>query len=138
MKLKPGHWRAAAVVALVAATVIAMLLTSGQMSELRRAVPLLSRSMSWLEALPVPFDMDHVALFAALGAALRLLLPRVRWWWLLAGLAALAAGTELLQFFAIGRTPKLLDVRDDMVGATAGLLAAALAIRFRVKAQGRG
>jgi hypothetical protein len=124
------RWRVAAVVLLVAAVVVAMLLTSGQMSELRRAVPPLSRTMSWLEGLPLPFDMDHVAVFAVLAVVLRLLLPRVRWWWLLLGLAALALATELLQFLTIGRTPKLLDARDDVVGAVVGLLAAACAIRF--------
>src|SRR5690606_20447116 len=111
------RWRVVAVVLLVAAVVAAMLLTSGQMSELRRAVPLLSRCMSWLEHLPLPFDMDHVAVFAALAVVLRLLLPRVRWWWLLPGLVALALATELLQFLTIGRTPRLLDARDDVVGA---------------------
>src|SRR5690606_27498342 len=108
------RWRIATVVLLVAAVVVAMLLTSGQMSELRRAVPLLSRGMSWLEGLPLPFDMDHVALFAALGATLRLLLPRARWWLLLPALAGLAAGAELLQYLTIGRSPSVLDVRDDM------------------------
>jgi|SRR5690606_29754099 len=119
------RWRVAAVVLLVAAVVVAMLLTSGQMSDLRSAVPPLSRAMSWLEHLPLPFDMDHVAVFAVLAVVLRLLLPRVRWWWLLPGLAALALATELLQFLTIGRTPRLLDARDDVVGAVVGLLAAA-------------
>ena len=132
------RWRVAAVVLLVAAVVVAMLLTSGQMSELRRAVPPLSRTMSWLEGLPLPFDMDHVAVFAVLAVVLRLLLPRVRWWWLLLGLAALALATELLQFLTIGRTPKLLDARDDVVGAVVGLLAAACAIRLREKVRNRG
>ena len=138
MQQERKRWRVAAVVLLVAAVVVAMLLTSGQMSDLRRAVPPLSRAMSWLEGLPLPFDMDHVAVFAVLAVVLRLLLPRVRWWWLLLGLASLAAGTELLQFLTIGRTPKLLDARDDVVGAVAGLLAAACAIRLRGKVRARG
>ena len=138
MQQERKRWRVAAVELLVAAVVVAMLLTSGQMSDLRRAVPPLSRAMSWLEGLPLPFDMDHVAVFAVLALVLRLLLPRVRWWWLLLGLASLAAGTELLQFLTIGRTPKLLDARDDVVGAVAGLLAAACAIRLRGKVRARG
>ena len=111
-------------VLLLLTVLAAMLLTSGQMADIRVAFPALSSVMNWLEALDTPFDMDHVALFAVLGACLRLLLPRVSWGWLLLLLAALAASTELLQFFTVGRTPKLLDARDDMIGATLGLLAA--------------
>ena len=99
-----------------------MLLTSGQMSDLRGALPALSHVMNWLEFLPVPFDMDHVVFFALVAAGLRILLPDMRWWTLLLVLAALAAGTELLQFATVGRTPKLLDARDDMIGAGIGLL----------------
>lgn len=107
---------------LVALAVVVMMLTSGQMADLRMALPPLSNAMSRLETLPVPFDMDHVAFFAMLACAVRLLLPGVRWWWLLLGLGALAVGTEVLQFATVGRTPKVLDARDDIVGAALGLL----------------
>ena len=115
--------RVVAAALLFAAVAVAMLLTSGQMADIRVAFPTLSRAMSWLEGLDTPFDMDHVALFVLLGACLRLLLPQVRWWSILLVLAGLAVATELLQFLTVGRTPKLLDVRDDMVGAVLGLLA---------------
>lgn len=121
-ELRPKALTRAAVALLGLFAVTAMLLSSGQMSDLRVALPPLSRAMRWLEGLPGPFDMDHVAFFALLAGALRVLLPRVRWWWLLAGFAVLAAGTELLQFLTIGRTPKLEDARDDMLGAGIGLL----------------
>ncbi len=117
--------QAVAFAALVVITFTAMALTSGQMAELRVALPLLSRGMSWLEGLDVPFDMDHVAFFSALALLSRLILPRIPWWWIGLGLAALAVGTELMQFAVAGRTPKLQDVRDDLVGATTGLLAGA-------------
>ncbi len=114
------------VAVLVGLVVVAMLLSSAQMADLRVALPPLSNAMNWLEFLPLPFDMDHVVFFALVACALRLLLPRVRWWWLLLGLGALAVGTELLQFASDGRTPKLQDVRDDMVGAALGLGVGAL------------
>jgi hypothetical protein len=122
-------------VALLAAlAIVAMLLTSGQMSDLRVALPPLSRAMSWLEGLPVPFDMDHVAFFALVAAVLRVLLPALRWWTLLLVLAALAVGTELLQFATIGRTPKLLDARDDMIGAGIGLLLGSVPLWYAAQA----
>lgn len=122
------HWlsrfapRHVAVALLAALVVLAMLLTSRQMAELRLAVPQLSEAMSRLEVLDLPFDMDHVAFFIPIAFAMRLLLPRLPWWSLLLGLGALAAGTELLQFATTGRTPKALDARDDMVGATIGVM----------------
>lgn len=76
------RWRAAGVLAVLALAMVAMLLSSGQMSDLRIAWPLLSRVMSWLEGLPLPVDMDHVAFFAALAILLRLLLPHIRTRWL--------------------------------------------------------
>ncbi len=114
--------RIALVALLVAMVVGAMALTSGNMSDLRVALPPLSRAMNWLEGMPVQLDMDHVAFFMAITFATRLLLPRLRWWWIFFGVVVLALGTELLQFWIPGRTPKLQDARDDLVGGAAGLL----------------
>lgn len=104
--------------------VLVMLLTPWQMAVLRYLLPPLSHAMNWLESWPIPIamDMDHVAFFALVGVGIRIALPGVRWWRLLIVLAALATGTELLQFFSVGRTPKLLDARDDVLGASIGLL----------------
>ena len=121
-RLTPRH---VAVVLLGAGVVVAMLLSSGQMSDLRDAVPPLSRAMNWLEFLPVPFDMDHVVFFALVACALRLMLPRVHWRWLLLGIGVLAVGTELLQFASHGRTPRWQDARDDLIGGGIGLLVGA-------------
>lgn len=111
---------------LVACVVLVMLLTSGQMTALRGALPPLSRAMSWLEGLPGPLDMDHVALFALVAAAMRGVLPQARWWRLLRVLGVLAVGTEVLQFASDGRTPRWQDARDDVFGSGIGLLVGAL------------
>jgi hypothetical protein len=111
-----------AVAALVAVVIVAMILSSRMMYELRVAVPPLSRAMSWLERLQTPFDMDHVAFFTVMVCLVRLILPRVRWWWIAVVVGVLAAGTELLQFWVPGRTPRLLDVRDDLLGGAIGLI----------------
>ena len=116
------------VAVLLASIVVAMMLTSHAMAELRIASPRLSETMSWLEVLDLPFDMDHVAFFAAMSCAARLLLPRMHWWWIGLAVVALAGGTELLQFWAPGRTPRLLDARDDLVGGAIGLSIGALVL----------
>ena len=118
-RVTPRH---AAVAMLTAGVVVAMLLSSGQMADLRTALPPLSRAMSWLEGLPVPLDMDHVAFFALVAAIMRMVLPQARWWRLLLMLGVLAAGTELLQFASDGRTPRWQDARDDLIGGGIGLL----------------
>jgi VanZ family protein len=117
---------------LVVIVLVAMVLTSQQMSILRDAFPSLSLLISRLDHMDtpfdMPFDMPHVALFAMLGFALRVLLPGLRWWLLLLCIALLGATTEVLQFLTIGRTPRLLDARDDLVGACVGLLVGSLPV----------
>ena len=123
-------------VALGVLVVLVMLLTSGQMAELRVALPPLSEALSWLDRVPGPFDMYHVVFFALIAAGLRVILPAVSGWALLALLGVLAVGTELLQFATVGRTPKLLDVRDDMIGAGIGLLLGSLPLWLAGRAPG--
>ena len=92
--------------------------TPGRMAGLRVALPPPSQAMNfWLEGLPVPLDMDHVAFFAGFALAMRLLLPPH-------AVAALAVGggragrlrRELLQLPAMGATPRQQDARDDLIG----------------------
>jgi len=112
-----------AVVALLAlCVVVAMMLTSGAMANLRESLPWLSNAMNWLEFLPIPFDMDHVVFFTGIAGAARLLLPHARWWWFMLAVALLAAGTEMVQFWVPGRTPHLLDARDDLIGGAIGFV----------------
>ena len=120
-----------AAASIVAVVMTAMLLTSGQMAGLRELVPPLSRALGWLDRVPGPFDMYHVVFFALAASALRIVLPEARVWRLLALLGALAVGTELLQFATVGRTPRLLDARDDMLGACIGLLLGSLPLWCR-------
>lgn len=114
--------RSLLVLGLLAVVFVAMMLTSHAMAVLRLSVPQLSEAMSWLETIDLPFDMDHVAFFTAITFAARMLLQRLRWWWIVLAVAALAASTEVIQYWVPGRTPKLLDARDDLVGGGIGLL----------------
>jgi len=65
---------------------------------------------------------------------LRVLCPDVRGWTLLLVLAALVGCTEWLQFATVGRTPKLLDARDDMIGAGIGLLLGSVPLWYAAQA----
>lgn len=127
--------RQAIVALLGVGVVVAMLLTSGQMADLRVALPPLGHAMNWLEMQDTPFDLDHVVFFALVAMAARVLLPRRPWWQLLLAFAVLAAGTELLQFGTVGRTPKLLDARDDLIGTGIGLALGALPLWCAGQAQ---
>ena len=114
----------------VVGLVVVVMLTSAEMAELRRDLPMLSRSMSWLERVwPGGPDLEHVLLFAGLGFFWRLLMLRARWWVLFLVLVGLALITEVMQYMTVGRTPRWSDARDDVVGAALGLL---LAVPFAV------
>lgn len=114
------RFRHVGILAFGAFAIVVMTLSSQSMSSLRAALPPLSLAMNWLAMLPVPVDLDHVAFFALLGFSARLLAPRAAGWRILVLLFALALLTEFLQFWSEGRTPKLQDARDDMVGAMLG------------------
>lgn len=104
----------------VLVAIVVMALPSGTMSWLRHAWPLLSRTMSWLEHRGGVLDLDHVAFFALLAFAWGVLAPASRRWLAFLCLPLLAAGTELMQFVVPGRSPRLSDFRDDVVGAVIG------------------
>ena len=120
--MKVSRLRIGLVCVLLVIVWVAMTLTSHQMAALRFHIPRLSDAMNWLEFLQLPFDMDHVVFFSMITFAARLVLPRLPWWWLMLAVASLAAGTELIQYWVPGRTPNLLDVRDDVIGGAFGLL----------------
>lgn len=118
------RWQLSGVAFLVAMTLLIMLMASERMAILLLAFPPLRQAIEWLEGWPLPLDIPHVVFFAFLGIAMRTLVPRLHWGWLLLGLGALAATTELLQFGAVGRSPRMTDIRDDLIGAGIGLLVA--------------
>lgn len=127
--------RAFGLAALVAIVVVAMVLSAGHLAAIRVALPPLSRALSWLERVPGPFDMDHLLFFALVAAGARVLLPRMRWWWLFAGFSLLAIATELMQHLTSGRTPKLSDVRDNLAGTAVGLVLGALPLALAGQAR---
>lgn len=103
-----------------AATVLIMSLSSAAMAWLRVVCQPLSEAMSWLEGRDSILDLDHVAMFAVLALVWGLAAWAVRKRWLLLLLPVLAIATEVLQFVVPGRTPRLADVRDDLVGVALG------------------
>lgn len=108
--------------------VVAVLLPSEAMSWLRRDYPLINRPMSWLDHASSRFDLTHVFLFGGVGWLVSCLWPRLSWWRIALAMLGLAVGSELLQFWAPGREPRVSDAYDDLLGAAVGLT---LALPFR-------
>lgn len=70
--------------------------------------------------------LGHAAFFGVLGflaanAALPLAIPRGRWW-IMVALTLYGVACELIQASIPGRTPSLVDLGADVVGAYAGTL----------------
>jgi hypothetical protein len=119
------HTRLAAILAAVAMVVLAVTLSPDAVRWVRTELPFANAGLGWLELKSVGMNATHVLLFFAAALVLACAMPGpglVR-----AGLAALAAvaviavASEALQWLIPGRTPRLADIRDDLVGGAAGL-----------------
>lgn len=111
----------------LAVVVIATMAVSGdRLTQVEIAVPPVGAFTLWLEARPLPLDLRHVVFFAVATSLARVLLPSWPWWRVLAVAMVAAAGTEFAQYLVPGRTPRLTDVRDNMIGAGVGLVLGAL------------
>jgi hypothetical protein len=120
---------------------VVVMLSSSELALLRIDHPWLSHFLSRLERMwPGGPDMDHVVLFGWLALSWRLLMPRMRWWWIVLALAALAMLTEAMQFMSHGRTPLWSDVGSNLIGVALGLLIAMpFALLFgAARREGRG
>jgi VanZ family protein len=112
--------RAGLVVALgVLATVL--LVPNTTLAWIRSESPWLSNEINQIEMIWPSADTVHILAFATLGVVARLALPNVRAGWIILGALLFSMITELLQFFVPGRTPLILDVRDNMLGLLLGL-----------------
>jgi VanZ family protein len=121
------EWRAAALVLTLLLVIVAVGLTPDGVRWIRTEVPLANFGMGWLELQSVGINATHVALFFAVGLVMACaLLPGRRLW--RAGLCSLvllvviALASEALQLGIPGRTARLVDVRDDLLGGAVGVL----------------
>ena len=120
-------WRTATLVLAVLLVILAVGLTPDGVRWIRTEVPLANFGLGWLEMKSVGINATHVALFFAVGLVMACaLLPGAALW--RAGLACLgllvliAVASEALQLGSPGRTPRLVDIRDDLVGGGAVLV----------------
>ncbi|MEO5566096.1 MAG: VanZ family protein [Luteimonas sp.] len=112
-----GWWLLGLSVVLV---LVVMALPPQTMAWMRADYRWLGRPLNWLEMLSPHIDLDHVVLFGWIGFATCLAWRGAHGWRLLPGLAGLAVASELMQFAVPGRTPRLTDARDDLLGAVVG------------------
>lgn len=115
--------------------VMAVLVPPSTMAWLRSDYVWFGRPLLWLDWYSTAWlDLTHVVLFAGITWCLACLWPRVAWWRFALLMLALGVVTEALQYGAPGRTPRLSDLLDDLVGVAAGLV---LAFPLRAWAQRR-
>ena len=120
-------WRIAALAGAFGAVILAVSLSPDTLRWLRTQLPWANFALGWLELRSVSLNAIHVVLFFAVGLVMACaLLPRGRLW--RAGLASLmllavlALASEAVQWGIPGRTPRWLDVRDDLLGGAAGVV----------------
>ena len=120
------EWRTASILLVVLLVVVAVGLSPDGVRWIRAEVPLARYGLGWLELKSSSLNATHVALFFLVGMVTACaLLPGRQLW--VAGLASLlllavmAVASEALQLGIPGRTPRLLDIRDDRVGGGVGL-----------------
>ncbi len=101
---------------------LAVVLPNITLAWLRADYGWLGQPLNWIESLWPAMSVVHMLLFALLGITARLALPGWSLARLLLVLVAFAAASELLQFWAPGRTPRLSDFAQDALGAAVGVL----------------
>lgn len=125
-------------VTLVAMNLLVVGLPNTALAWLRSEIGWLGHSVNWVEALWPGWDTVHLLMFGVLGLVARLALPRVRLGRLLAGLAVFAAASEMLQYAVPGRTPRMSDFGQDLLGLAVGIaLAMVLMFTTRIAARRR-
>ena len=75
--------------------------------------------IEWLE-LRTGLNIQHILVFAWIALLLRLGWPTSQWGWPWLLILGLGIFIELAQFLSPGRTPRLTDIRDDLLGAGIG------------------
>lgn len=88
---------------------------------LRSEVPTFALLWDWLDATLPLFNPLHVMLYAWIAILWRMLAPQWPRWRIPLALAAFGVVTEAMQCFAPGRTPRVSDVLNDVLGIAIGL-----------------
>ena len=120
--LKPLGWLVLGLS--VVLVIVAVVLPPHVLSWLSSDVWLFGQSLKWLEAISTRVDLVHVILFGWVGFLLSCLWRRSPWWRIALLLVGLAVATELLQFLVPGRTPRISDLYDDLLGVAIGVVSA--------------
>lgn len=126
--MKKFSW--ALLVLMVALIVLVVALPNTTLAWMRSEIRLLGQWVNWVEGLWPGWNTVHLLLFGALGVLTRLALPRAPLAGLLAGLVVFAGASEVLQFWAPGRTPRLSDFAQDVLGAVLGVVVAMALMRM--------
>ena len=100
------------------------LLPSGAVAFLRTEFPWFGNSLGWMETLPDPLNLAHLAVYAGSALLVSLAMPkhvrRIDVVSATAGFVLLAIGTELLQLSVHGRNASLVDAANNLIGVVVG------------------
>ena len=101
--------------------VVATTLPNTSLAWLRAEYRWFGQPLNWIESHFAVVGLIHIMLFALLGGAASVALRHWPISLLLSLLVALAALSELVQFWIPGRTPRISDFTADVVGAVVGV-----------------
>jgi hypothetical protein len=101
--------------------IVAATLPPSTMAWLRSDYPWFGRPLLFLDSTSTGgVDLTHVVLFGGITWCVACLWPRVEGWRLAGLMLALGVVTEVVQLGVPGRTPRLSDVVDDVLGVGRG------------------
>jgi len=98
---------------------------------MRVQVPLFALIWDSLDALLPWFNPLHIILYAWVAVLVRVMTPRWSSWLIVLLGSVFAAVSETLQLLAPGRTARLSDVFNDLLGIAIGLILVAMIRRAR-------
>jgi len=106
----------------LALLLVAVLLPNTALRQLRVDHHGFNLVMGWAEMIGPPINAVHLVIFFLLGMSIRIALPDTAPGKLMAGVGCLAAISEMVQWWVPGRTARLSDLVQDVIGALVGVL----------------
>lgn len=106
----------------LALLLVAVLLPNTALRQMRMDHQGFNLVMGWAEMIGAPINAVHLVIFCLLGMSIRIAMPDTTPGRLLAGVGCFAALSEMVQWWVPGRTARMSDLVQDVIGALVGVL----------------